>query len=87
MGPRHDEDSRKQRSTLSFSLHEVSIDGMPTILFDAAAEAFKATGEDYAFMKMRPLRFIELPASIAALDPTIAYSGLNMRLLLRQTLP
>ncbi len=53
----------------SFRFTKYPIDGMPTILFDAAAEALRQRGEDYAFMKMRPLRFIELPASIAALDP------------------
>jgi hypothetical protein len=59
--------SKELRS--SFRFKRFPIDGMPTILFDAAAESLRQRGEKNSFLRMRPLRFIELPQHIATLDP------------------
>ncbi len=59
--------SKELRSSLRFT--RFPIDGIPTILFDAAAESLRQRGEKNSFLKMRPLRFIELPQHIATLDP------------------
>lgn len=59
--------SKELRSSLRFT--RLPIDGIPTILFDAAAESLRQRDEEFEFLRMRPLRYFELPANIAALDP------------------